>query len=121
VSADDIIAGLTQMIERAHERGLRIYACTLTPFEGTFPGYFTPEGEVKRETVNQWIRTGGAYDAVIDFEKAVRDPNHPTRMLPAYDSGDHLHPNDAGYMAMANAIDLSLFEEHDEDEAPGPL
>jgi lysophospholipase L1-like esterase len=116
VSADDIIAGLTQIIERAHERGLTIFGCTLTPFEGTFPGYFTPEGEVKRETVNEWIRTSSLYDAVIDFDKAIRDPSHPTRMLPAYDSGDHLHPNDAGYMAMANAIDLSLFSQDEEVE-----
>jgi lysophospholipase L1-like esterase len=96
VSAGDIIAGLTQIIERAHAKGLKIFGCTLTPFEGTFPGYYTPEGEIKREAVNEWIRTSGAYDAVIDFEAAVRDPSHPTRMLPAYDSGDHLHPNDAG-------------------------
>lgn len=116
VSANDIIAGLTQIIERAHARGLRIYGCTLTPFEGTFPGYYTPEGEVKRETVNKWIRTSDAYDAVIDFDKAVRDPSHPTRMLAAYDSGDHLHPNDAGYMAMANAIDLSLFSQQEEGD-----
>jgi lysophospholipase L1-like esterase len=121
VSADDIIAGLMQIIERAQARGLRIYGCTLTPFEGTFPGYYSPEGEIKRETVNEWIRTSDAYDAVIDFDKAVRDPSHPTRMLAAYDSGDHLHPNDAGYMAMANAIDLSLFsqeEEPDEQHVP---
>jgi lysophospholipase L1-like esterase len=109
VSANDIIAGLTQLIERAQAKGLKIFGCTLTPFEGTFPGYYTPAGEVKREAVNAWIRTSGAYDAVIDFDKAVRDPSHPTRISPAYDSGDHLHPNDAGYMAMANAIDLSLF------------
>ena len=116
VSADDIIAGHKQIIERAHARGLTIYGCTLTPFEGTFPGYYTPAGEVKREAVNQWIRTSNAYDAVIDFDKAVQDPSHPTRMLPAYDSGDHLHPNDAGYMAMANAIDLSLFSEDEDGE-----
>jgi lysophospholipase L1-like esterase len=116
VSADDIIAGHKQIIERAHARGLRIYGCTLTPFEGTFAGYYTPAGEVKREAVNQWIRTSGAYDAVIDFDKAVQDPGHPTRILPAYDSGDHLHPNDAGYMAMANAIDLSLFNQGEDGE-----
>jgi len=121
VSAEDIIAGLTQLIERAHAKRLRIFGCTLTPFEGTFPGYYTSAGEVKREAVNQWIRTSGAYDAVTDFDAAIRDPSHPTRMLPAYDSGDHLHPNDAGYRAMANAIDLSLFstgEEEDEHGAP---
>lgn len=111
VSADDIIAGLTQLIERAHERGLKIYGATLTPFAGVpFGGYFSEEKEVKRKAVNQWIRTGGAFDAVIDFEKAVRDPANPDHMAAAYDSGDHLHPKDAGYKAMADAIDLSLFQ-----------
>ncbi len=110
VSAAEIIEGHRQVIARAHAKGLRIYGGTLTPFEGTvFPGYYTPEGEAKREAVNEWIRTSGEYDAVIDFDAAVRDPTHPTRMLPAYDSGDHLHPNDAGYQAMANAVDLHLF------------
>jgi lysophospholipase L1-like esterase len=110
-SADDIIAGLKQMIERAHEHGLKIFGATLTPFEGTtFQGYFSPEKETKRKAVNQWIRTGNAFDGVIDFEKAVRDPQHPDRMLPANDGGDHLHPGDAGYKAMAEAIDLSLFK-----------
>jgi lysophospholipase L1-like esterase len=110
VTADQIIAGYQKIIDRAHSHGLKIFAGTLTPFEGTLiPGYFTPEGEVKRETVNTFIRTSGAFDGVIDFEAAVRDPTHPTRMLPAFDSGDHLHPNDAGYQAMANAIDLKLF------------
>ena len=112
VSAEDIIYGHRQLIDRAHERGLTIYGGTLTPFEGTvFPGYFTPAGEAKRQAVNHWIRTSGAFDAVIDFDKAIRDPANPTRMLPAYDSGDHLHPNDAGYQAMANAVNLSLFRD----------
>lgn len=111
VSAKEIIAGLQQMAERAHENGLTIFGATLTPFEGTiYPGYFSPEKEVKRKAVNEWIRTGKAFDGVIDFDKAVRDPNHPDRMLAAYDSGDHLHPNDAGYKAMADCIDLSLFK-----------
>jgi lysophospholipase L1-like esterase len=109
-TADDIIASYRQLIDRAHEHGLRIYGGTLTPFEGTaFPGYFTPEGEAKRQAVNHFIRTSGKFDAVIDFDRAVRDPAHPARMLPAFDSGDHLHPNDAGYQAMANAINLLLF------------
>ena len=116
VSADDIIAGLMQIVERAHAKGLKIFGCTLTPFEGTFPGYYTPQGEIKREAVNAWIRTSDAYDAVIDFDAAVRDPSHPTRILPAYDSGDHLHPNDAGYQAMANSIDLSLFSQDEREE-----
>jgi lysophospholipase L1-like esterase len=110
VTADQIIEGHRQLVDRAHAKGLKIYGGTLTPFEGTaFPGYFTPDGEAKRQAVNHWVRTSGAYDAVIDFDKATRDPTHPARLLPAYDSGDHLHPNDAGYEAMANAIDLSLF------------
>ncbi|HVP65713.1 MAG TPA: SGNH/GDSL hydrolase family protein [Anaeromyxobacteraceae bacterium] len=110
VTADDIIEGHRQIIARAHAKGLKIYGGTLTPFVGTtFPGYYTPEGEVKREAVNHWIRTSGAYDAVIDFDAAVRDPANPTQMLPAFDSGDNLHPNDAGYQAMANAVDLALF------------
>ncbi len=108
VSADEIIAGHRQMITRAHEHGLKIVGCTLTPFEGA--GYFTPEGETKRQAVNKFIRTSGAYDAVIDFDAVVRDPAHPARFPAMYDSGDHLHPNDAGYKAMADAIDLSLFK-----------
>ena len=109
VSAEDIIAGLKQMIERAHEKDLKIFGATLTPFEGTLSkGYFSPEKELKRKAVNEWIRTSKAFDGVIDFDKAIRDPDHPDRMLPAYDSGDHLHPNDAGYQAMANTIDLSM-------------
>jgi lysophospholipase L1-like esterase len=111
VSAEDLIAGLKQMIERAHEKGIKIFGATLTPFEGTpFNGYFTPEKEKKRKAVNEWIRTGRAFDGVIDFEKAVRDPKNPDRMLPAYDGGDHLHPGDAGYKAMGEAVDLSLFK-----------
>ena len=111
VSADDLIAGLKQMIERAHEHGLKIFGATLTPFEGTtIQGYFSPEKEAKRKAVNEWIRTGNAFDGVIDFDKAARDPQHPDRMLPANDGGDHLHPGDAGYKAMAEAINLSLFK-----------
>ena len=110
VSAEDIIAGLKQMIERAHEKGLKIFGATLTPFEGTpFPGYFTTEKEAMRKAVNAWIRTGKGFDGVIDFEKAVRDPNYPDQMLAAYDGGDHLHPGDAGYKAMGEAVDLALF------------
>lgn len=111
VNAQDIIAGLKQMIERAHEKGLEIFGATLTPFENPVTrGYFTPEKEIERKAINQWIRTGNAFDGVIDFEKAVQDPNHPDRMLPAYDSGDYLHPGDAGYKAMADSINLSLFK-----------
>jgi lysophospholipase L1-like esterase len=111
VSAEEIIGGLQQLIERAHERRLMIFGGTLTPFEGTtFAGYYTPAGELKRQAVNAWIRTKAGFDAVIDFDQAVRDPGHPTRLLPAYDCGDHLHPNDNGYKAMADSINLKLFQ-----------
>ena len=110
VTAEDLIAGLKQMAERAHERGLKIFGATLTPFENTAQrGYYTPEKEVKRKAVNQWIRTGGAFDGVVDFEKAVRDPSHPDRILAEYDSGDHLHPGDAGYKAMGEAVEVRVF------------
>jgi lysophospholipase L1-like esterase len=107
-SADDVVAGHKQVIERAHARGLKIYGATLTPFYGA--AYYTEVGEAKRQAVNQWIRTGRAYDAVIDFDKATRDPKDTKKLLAAYDSCDHLHPNDAGYKAMAEAIDLGLFK-----------
>jgi lysophospholipase L1-like esterase len=107
-AVEDLVAAHKQMIERAHERGLRIYGATLTPYEGA--AYFTPEGEAKRRTLNQWIRTSGMYDAVIDFEAVVRDPAAPAKMRLEFDSGDHLHPNDAGYKAMGESVDLSLFK-----------
>ncbi|HVZ24320.1 MAG TPA: SGNH/GDSL hydrolase family protein [Vicinamibacterales bacterium] len=107
-SADDLIAGHKQLIARAHDRGLKIYGATLTPFEGA--AYYSPEGEAKREAVNNWIRTSGAYDGVVDFDKVIRDPAAPTKFLPQFDSGDHLHPNDAGYKAMGDAVDLGLFK-----------
>lgn len=111
VSAEDLIAGMKQMILRAHDRGIKIFGATLTPFEDTtIAGYFTPEKEAKRKALNEWIRTSKEFDGVIDFDKAVRDPQHPDRMLPANDSGDHLHPNDTGYKAMGESIDLSLFK-----------
>jgi lysophospholipase L1-like esterase len=106
-SATDLIAANQQIIERAHAHGLKIIGATLTPFEGA--AYFTAEGEAKRQAVNNWIRTSKAYDGVIDFDSATRDPASPGKFLPLYDSGDHLHPNDAGYEAMGKAIDLSLF------------
>ncbi|HVH27523.1 MAG TPA: SGNH/GDSL hydrolase family protein [Vicinamibacterales bacterium] len=106
-SAADLIAAHRQIIQRAHARGLKIFGATLTPFEGA--AYWTPEGEAKRAALNEWIRTGKEYDAVIDFDAATRDPNQPTKFLTPYNSGDNLHPSDAGYQAMANAIDLSLF------------
>jgi lysophospholipase L1-like esterase len=111
VSAEEMIAGLDQLAIRAHARGLRIFGGTLLTFEHeTFnPGFYSPEGEAKRQAVNGWIRAGGAFDAVIDFEAALRETAHPSRMLPEYDCGDHLHPNDVGYLRMGQIIDLSLF------------
>ena len=110
VTVEQLIAAHRRLIARAHARGLRIYGGTLTPFaDTTIPGYYTPEREAQRQALNRWIRTGNAYDAVIDFDRAVRDPAAPARILPAYDSGDHLHPNDAGMQAMADAIPLRLF------------
>jgi len=112
VSAEQMIAGLKQLALRARTRGLAIYGATLTPFENeTFlPGAWTPAREARRQAVNAWIREGGAFDAVVDFDQALRDPSHPARMLPIYDCGDHLHPSDLGYNAMGDAIDLGLFE-----------
>jgi lysophospholipase L1-like esterase len=113
VSADDIVAGLKQMIERAHEKGIKVIVATITPFEGEANikrGYWTPEKAKIREAVNEWIRTAKAFDGFIDFDKAVRDPQNPTKVLPAFDSGDQLHPSDAGYEAMGKAIDLGLFK-----------
>ena len=116
VTADEIIQGHRQIIGRARAMGLRVYGGTLNPVEGfPFPGFWTAAMEEKRLAVNRWIRTGQAYDAVIDFDRVLRDPANPTRLLPAYDSGDHVHPNDAGYRAMAESIDLSLFRNEDED------
>ena len=110
VTFKQVVGAYKQLIARAHAAGLKIYGCTLTPFEGTtFAGYFAPDKEQVRQDINSWIRNSGQFDAVIDFDKAIRDPSHPTRMLPAYDSGDHLHPNDLGYLTMANAVPLSLF------------
>lgn len=112
VSPDQLIAGYRQLISRAHLRHVRIVGATLTPFEGALGGselhsYYSPAKEQSRQALNQWIRGSGEFDAVIDFDAVVRDPQHPARFLPAYDSGDHLHPGDAGYRAMAEAIDLT--------------
>jgi lysophospholipase L1-like esterase len=103
---------LKQMIERAHEHGIKVIGATLTPFEGeaqSSRGYFTPEKGKIRDAVNEWIRTSKTFDGIVDFDKAVRDPQHPSHILAAYDSGDQLHPSDAGYKAMGEAIDLNLF------------
>ena len=115
VTAEQIIQGHCQIIDRAHAMGLRVYGGTLNPVEGyPFPGFWSPALEEKRQAGNRWIRSSNAYDAVIDFDKVLRDPSHPTRLLPDYDSGDHVHPNDTGCRVMADAIDLSLFSD-DED------
>ena len=109
VSAQQIISGMKTLIARAHAKGIKIYGATLTPFGGVDCPYHTAEGEAQRQAINTWIRTSGAFDAVVDFDRVVRDPAHPDHYLPAFDSGDHLHPNDAGYKAMAASIDLRLF------------
>lgn len=107
VNADGLITGLRQLAERSHEHGIVAFGATITPFEGSM--VYSQEGEAIRQAVNDWIRTGRAFDAVIDFDEVVRDPGQPTRLLPAFDAGDHLHPNDAGFRAMAESIDLALF------------
>jgi lysophospholipase L1-like esterase len=106
VGAAQIIAGYQQLITEAHARGLKIFGATLLPFQGA--GYYTAAGEATREMVNTWIRTSGAFDGVIDFDAVMSDPTDPLMLKPAYDSGDHLHPNDAGYQAMADAINLEM-------------
>jgi lysophospholipase L1-like esterase len=106
-TAEDIIAGHQMLISRARLHGLSIIGATLTPFEGV--NTYTAAGEQMRQQVNQWIRSSGSFDAVIDFDLATRDPDRPTRLRPEFDSGDHIHPNDAGNRAMAEAVDLKLF------------
>jgi lysophospholipase L1-like esterase len=108
VSADDLIFGLSQLAERAHTHGIKVIGATLTPYVGA--KYASPAGEAMREAVNNWIRTTRQLDGFIDFDKATQDPANPTAFLPANDSGDHLHPKDAGYKAMGESIDLKLFE-----------
>jgi lysophospholipase L1-like esterase len=107
VTAEQIIAGHKQIIARLHARGLKVYGATLTPFEDAF--YYSDEGEAKRQAVNEWIRTSGAYDAVIDFDAVTRDPANPKHFPPGF-SQDNLHPNDGGYQTMAESVDLSLFD-----------
>jgi len=112
-TADQIIAGYQQLIARAHLHGLKIIGVTLTPFgdsfSGTpFAGYYSAQKEKIRSAVNEWIRSGGQFDGVIDFDKVVRDPAKPTHIQAQYDKGDHLHPNPAGYKAMAESIDLGM-------------
>lgn len=107
VSADDLITGISQLAARAHAHGIKVFGATLTPYIGA--GYASPAGDAVRNAVNQWIRTTNQLDGFIDFDKATRDPSNPAVFATFADSGDHLHPNDAGYKAMSDAIDLKLF------------
>jgi len=117
-TAADIIGGYKQLIARAHEHAIKVIGATIMPFEGdgTDPdgvvmvdNAWTPEKEAMRRTINRWILESRAFDGVLDFDAVVRDPAHPSKLLPAYDSNDHIHPNDAGRAAMVNSIDLSIF------------
>lgn len=107
ISSDALINAYRQMIERAHTQGIKVIGCTLTPYVGA--SYASEAGEVMREALNDFIRNSGAFDGVVDFEKVTRDPANPKQFLPLYNITDHLHPNDAGYKAMADSIDLSIF------------
>jgi lysophospholipase L1-like esterase len=107
ISTEDIIGAYRQMAARAHERGIKIIGATLTPYEGA--AYASPAGEAIRSAVNAWIRTSGVFDGVIDFDLATGDPANPKSIRKEYNISDHLHPNDAGYKAMGEAIDLALF------------
>jgi lysophospholipase L1-like esterase len=107
VTAGELIAAYQQIAERAHSAGIKIIGCTLTPYEGA--GYYLEKGEATRAAVNRFIRTSKLFDAVVDFDAATRDPQNPRRLRAEFDPGDHLHPNDAGYQAMADAVDLAIF------------
>jgi len=106
--ANDLIAAYKQMINGAHAKGIRVYGATLLPFGGSF--YDSADHETARKTVNEWIRNSGLFDAVIDLDAALRDPANPLHLLPAADSGDHLHPSETGHRMMAEAVDLTLFK-----------
>jgi lysophospholipase L1-like esterase len=110
ITSDDLIGAMKQMIDRAHTHGIKVIGCTLTPF-----GNASEPVEAMRQAMNTFIRTSGAFDAVVDFEKATQDPANPRQFRAGYNISDRLHPNDAGYKAMADAVDLSLFA-----EAPAP-
>jgi lysophospholipase L1-like esterase len=109
VTPADLIAGYQQVIDRAHQQGMLVFGGTITPFANDTFGFDTPANRAARLVVNRWIRTSGAYDGVVDFDAALRDPADPERIRPDLDSGDHLHPNDAGAAALANAVPLRLF------------
>ncbi|NNN27598.1 MULTISPECIES: SGNH/GDSL hydrolase family protein [Pseudomonas] len=111
VQYQDLVAGYRQLIAQAHVRGVRIVGATILPFERALSGspienYHAANKEALRQRVNQWIRQSGEFDAVVDLDAHLRDPAHPLRLLPAYDSGDHLHPGDAGNRAMAESVDI---------------
>jgi lysophospholipase L1-like esterase len=105
-----VLATYQQMIARAHAHGLRVIGATITPYTGSNYYHPGPLSEADRQAVNRWIRANGNFDAVIDFDSVVRDPQHPDQLLPTYDCGDHLHPSSSGYKAMGDAILLSLFD-----------
>ena len=112
VTAEDVIAAYRQIILRAHAHGIKVIGATMPPFGPipSRPGFYSDAAAAKRAAVNNWVRTGRGFDAVIDFDAVLRNPKTPTQLNPAFDSGDHLNPNDAGYQAMADAIDLKLFD-----------
>ena len=113
VTAAQMIAGLKQIALRGQARGIKMLGCTLTPYwnETFLPGAWNPRRETVRQAVNAWLREGSAFDSLIDFDQALRDPENPLRMVPKFDCGDHLHPSDLGYRTMGDAIDLALFEQ----------
>lgn len=108
ITAERLEQGFRQIADSAHQHGLKIYGATITPYKGA--GYWSEKGEQVRDAVNEFIRTSGVFDGVVDFDKATQDPQNPLAFNPKYDSGDHLHPNDAGYQAMADAVDLAMFQ-----------
>jgi alpha-L-fucosidase 2 len=115
-TGDQLIAGVKRLIARAHQKQIKFVCSTLTPYQGA--GYWTAAGEAAREQINAFIRgTASGCDGVIDQDAATHDPAHPTQYLPAYDNGDHLHPNDAGLQAIADAVNLSLFLRTEESTA----
>lgn len=108
ITAQNLEHALTQLADRAHQHGIKVFAATLTPYGGA--GYWSDRGEQVRKEYNNWMRTSGVFDGVIDFDKITGDPANPDRFNPAFDSGDHLHPGDAGYKAMGEGVDLKLFK-----------
>jgi lysophospholipase L1-like esterase len=117
-TAEALIAGIKKLVAKAHQRHIQFFCSTLTPYQGA--NYWTPAGEAAREKINAFLRskTSGC-DAVVDQDAATHDPAHPTRYLPSYDGGDHLHPNDAGMRAIADAVDLALFSQPRKTNPPG--